>query len=188
MPNAAQNFCPRFEIAAYLDGELGLREELELETHLINCAECAAELNSQKNFLTALDTALIAEKELVLPVNFTKTVVANAESRVSGLRRPRERFNALLICSILFALVILGLGGESVGVLDRANDLLEQTSAVGTLFVHFIYDIAFGAAVILRSLCLQFVFKSETANGLLIILFAVSAFMFVRLIVRFRQV
>ena len=181
------NSCPRTEIAVYIDGELDLRDELELELHFVNCPECAAELNAQKSFLAALNSAKIEEK-IPLPPDFMKTVVANAESCVSGLRRPRERFNALLICSALFLLVILGLGSEMSGVLDSSGNFFEQITAVGGLFLRFVYDVALGTAVVLRSLCSQFVFKSEAANGLLLILFAISAFMFVRLMVRCKQI
>jgi hypothetical protein len=54
------------------------------------CSVCADDLNLQKSFLNALDSSLDEETEIRLPKNFTKTVVANAESRVSGLRHPHE--------------------------------------------------------------------------------------------------
>src|SRR5687767_7691259 len=90
--------CPSPELSAYIDGELSPREELELEVHLAECRTCADELNLQKSFLNALDSSLDDEIEIPLPKNFTKSVVANAESRVNGLRHPHEWRNAAFIC------------------------------------------------------------------------------------------
>src|SRR5215207_7269746 len=88
--------CPRIEIAAYVDGELSPREEFDLEMHFAVCETCSAELNEQKKLLYALDFALENEDEIELPENFTKVVVATAESNVKGLRCPRERNRALV--------------------------------------------------------------------------------------------
>ena len=80
--------------------------------HLAHCPACAEELNEQKKMLCALDIALIEdEKEFELPENFTRVVVANAESSVGGLRQPQERFKTLFVCAALFLLVLLGLLG-----------------------------------------------------------------------------
>src|SRR6188472_4506226 len=90
--------CPSSDLSAYIDGELSPHDELELEMHIAGCRVCADDLNLQKSFLNALDSSLEEEAEIQLPKNFTKTVVANAESRVSGIRRPHELRNAALIC------------------------------------------------------------------------------------------
>ena len=101
-----KNPCPRTEIAAYIDGELSPREEMDLELHFAVCGECAAEFNEQKKLLCALDFALDEKAEFELPEDFTKSVVVKAESNVSGLRRREERFRALYLCAILFLLII----------------------------------------------------------------------------------
>lgn len=150
----------RSELAAYIDGELTAREELALELHLATCADCLNELNEQKKLLQALDRALEVEREIEMPADFTRVVVANAESRVSGLRRPQERFRALFVCAALFALVILGLGGETRTVFGTFAKFGEQFLAVGGFVWHLIYDLAFGTAIILRSLSQQVVFHS----------------------------
>ena len=111
--STSEKVCPRSELAAYIDGELLPREELELELHLASCLNCTAELNEQKKLLCVLDVALEREKEIELPANFTRVVVAAAESSVSGLRRPQERFKALFICAALFLVVLAGLGSET---------------------------------------------------------------------------
>lgn len=175
----SENFCPRWAIAAYVDGELTPREEIELEQHFAVCPDCAAELNGQKKLLHALDSAL--EEDFELPADFTKTVVTRAESSVQGLRCPKERSRALFICALLFLLAILGLGSETEAVLAVFVTFFEQIWAVGGFVAHLVYDIAFGITVILRSLGHQFVYSSALAlitllGFLAMILFTLSRF------------
>ena len=82
---ATEKVCPTGEIAAYIDGELSPREELDLEMHFAVCRLCAAELNEQKKLLCALDFALEDEREIELPENFARVIVAAA-------RKQRQRF------------------------------------------------------------------------------------------------
>jgi len=185
--NANHQTCPRLEIAAYIDGELSPREELDLELHFAACSTCTVELNEQKKLLCALDFALEDKEEIELPKNFTKVVVANAESNVQGLRCPRERNRALFVCAALFLLVILGLGAETSKTFETFGTLTEQFLAVGGFFVHLVHDITIAATVIFRSLCLQFVFKSTISAGLIGICFVVSLLIFSRLMARHRR-
>lgn len=171
----AEKFCSqRSEVAAYIDGELSPSEEIALETHLASCAECRAELNEQKKLLCILDFALEDEKKFELPENFTAVVVANAESKVSGLRRPQERFTAFFVCAALFLLVILGLGSESEAVFKTFADFGEQFLAVAGFAFRFFYDIALGLAIILRSISSHLFSGSAAAIIFIVILFAVS--------------
>ena len=170
-----KNFCShRNDIAAYIDGELLPREELELEMHLAICKDCSGELNEQKKLLQALDYALESEREIVLPANFTRVVIANAESEVSGLRRPQERSKSLFVCAALFLLVLLGLGGETKTVLNAFAKFADQFLAVGGFIWNLIYDIAVGTTIILRSLNNQIVFNSNFFFAVLIGFFFVS--------------
>lgn len=174
----------RSSIAAYIDGELSPREELELEAHAAVCRSCRIELNEQKKLLCALDFALENEREIELPANFTKIVVANAESRVSGLRRPQERFNALFVCAALFLLGILILGSEIETVFGAFAKFAEQMLAVGGFVAHLVYSVALGVAVVLRSLSYQFAFDPIVATVFLIGLTLVALFALSRLVVR----
>ncbi len=158
----------RNDIAAYLDGELPAREELELEMHLAVCKECNKELNEQKKLLRILDFALESGNEIEMPANFTRVVVANAESKVSGLRRPQERFKALFICAALFLLVLFGLGGETVTVVSAFGKFAEQFLAIAGFVWNLIYDAAYGTAIILRSLSHQIVFNSNVSFAVLL--------------------
>src|SRR5688572_23637914 len=143
--------CPTDDIAAYIDGELDLARELELDGHFAKCVPCTRELNQQKQFLCGLNSGLQRERELELPANFTKRVVANAESTVSGLRRPRERFNAIFICSALLLFVLFALGADAARVFDGVSLIFEKVAIVGGFFGHAIYALFVGVAIILRS-------------------------------------
>lgn len=182
-----QNECPRDGLAAYIDGELSPREEIELERHLADCAACAFELNEQKRLLFALDFALEDEKDFELPADFTKIVVASAESEVSGLRCPQERFKAVFVIAALFLLFLLGLGGETKNVAGTFLKFGEQFLAVGNFAVHLIYDAAVAASIILRSLCSQFVYNSAVSTIFFALLFVTALFILSRLINRFTQ-
>ncbi len=182
-----QTACPRSEIAAYIDGELSPREELDLEMHFVVCAVCAGELNEQKKLLCVLDFALDSKDEIELPENFTKIVVANAESNVKGLRCPRERSRALFVCAALFLMVIFGLGAETSKTVETFSNVGEQFLAVGGFFVRLIHDVTLATTVILRSLCLQFVFKSAITAAALGIFFFLSLLIFSRLMSRHKR-
>lgn len=180
-----EKFCSqRSEIAAYIDGELLPREEIALESHLANCAECRTELNEQKKLLCVLDFALEDERKIELPENFTEVVVANAESKVSGLRRPQERFTAFFVCAALFLLVIVGLGSETEAVFKTFADFGEQFLAVAGFVFRFFYDIALGLAIILRSISSHLFFSSNGSLALAVVLFALSLIALFRFFVR----
>ena len=184
---AKNQACPRAEIAAYIDGELSPREEFELEMHFAACPACTEELNEQKKLLCALDFALDDREEIELPENFTKVIVTTAESNVQGLRCPRERNRAFFVCAALILAVLLGLGAETSKTFATFGAITDQFLAVGGFFVHLIHDITIATAVIFRSFCLQFVFKSAFSAVLVGICFVVSFLIFSRLMSRHRR-
>ncbi|MBP7415213.1 MAG: zf-HC2 domain-containing protein [Pyrinomonadaceae bacterium] len=147
--------CPTDEIAAYVDGELDAALEMQMDLHFASCRACSVELNHQKEFLRNLDISLGHERELELPADFAKQVVANAESTVSGLRRPRERFNALFICAGLALFVLFAMGAEAGSLLEKAAEALVQTAAIGGIFGHLVYSLFIGLAIVVRSIAGQ---------------------------------
>jgi anti-sigma factor RsiW len=178
------DLCPSIEVSAYIDGELAPHEELTLEIHLSECKICREELNQQKTFLFALNSTLEREKDLELPDNFTKIIVTNAESRVSGLRRSGERFNAVFICAALLLFVLFGLGSEAFGTFSR---FLDQSLAVLGFAGHMVYSIVLGAAVILKSISSQFVSNSTFTFVLLAGVFVSLLIAFSRLMLRYNR-
>ncbi len=183
----SENECPRTELAAYIDGELSPREELDLEIHLAKCGICASELNEQKRLLFALDFALEGEREFELPENFTKVVVANAESKVSGLRCPKERFRAVFVISALFLLFLLGLGGETRTIAGTFFKFGEQIFAVGSFAARFIFDIAVAVSIMLRALSSELVYNSAFSIVFFALFFLTALFALSRLVNRYSQ-
>lgn len=180
---AGKKNCPNGEIAAYIDGELSPRQELELEMHFAGCQNCRTRLNEQKAVVCALDFVLENDGKIELPANFTKVVVVKAESSVSGLRRPQERVKAFLVCAALFLVVIFGLGSETETIFDVFWKFSEQILAVGGFVFHLFYDISVGIAIILRSLSQQFVFNSTVSTAVVAVFFVISVIGLSRLIV-----
>ncbi|MEQ1603856.1 MAG: zf-HC2 domain-containing protein [Pyrinomonadaceae bacterium] len=169
--------CPTDEISAYIDGELDLVRESVVESHFEACTVCSAELNRQKQFLCSLNSSLKEEKEIELPANFAKHIVANAESTVSGLRGSRERYNAVFICVGLFLFVLFAMGAEAGKLLRGVYGFFEQSAAVAGFFGHLIYSIFFGAVIVLRSFASQF--RLDVVVGLAIAAFFAAALMLI---------
>lgn len=175
MNDAIRHNCPVDEIAAYIDGELAASREMELDLHFAGCSSCNQELNQQKQFLQSLELSL-KEEAVELPPDFAKIVVANAESNVSGLRRPRERYNAIFISAALGLFVLFALGAQ-------AGVLVDQVTAVGSFFGHLIYSFFIGLTIIARNLASQFEF-GPSAIILLSVGFAVFSLYFSRKVLR----
>ena len=165
--------CPVEDIAAFIDGELDLVRELELESHFAICSSCTKELNQQKQFLCGLNSGL--REELELPENFTKRVVANAESTVSGLRRPRERFNAIFICAGLILFVLFAMGADAAKLFSGTTLLVEKAAIVLGFFGHAVYALFVGLSIILRSLASQ-VWVDQLGGVTFMAILAVASF------------
>src|SRR5215216_1112157 len=179
--------CPSPDLSAYLDGELPPGSEMELELHLSGCRLCTDDLNLQKSFLNALDYSLEAEGEIELPVNFTKSVIANAESRVSGLRRPHERRNAALICATLILFSVFALGSSAGKTFVATAAVVEKLLAIAASAGHLVFDIALGSAIIFRSLASKFLFDAGGTVLVFPVLIVLSLHLFSRLVGRLRR-
>lgn len=148
--NAVEIECPSIEIAAYLDGELSAEAEADLEAHFSKCVTCTRDLNDQKHLMIALNGSL---NDLpTIPIDFTKRIVTNAESGVSGLRHKRERLNAAFVCAGLFFFVLFTLGASAPGTITASFDIVGRLGAVIAFAGHLIYDIAIGVVVVMRSI------------------------------------
>ncbi len=178
--------CPVDEISAYIDGELDLVREIELEAHFALCQTCSYELNQQKQFLCGLNSSLKAEPDIKLPANFTKLIVANAESNVSGVRRPRELYNAIFICTGLFLFVLFAMGAEAGKIFDGVYNTLGQAAIVGGFFGHLVYSLFVGVVIVLRSFATQVPF--DMVFAVVSAAFCAASLMFVSLkVMRIRR-
>jgi hypothetical protein len=179
--------CPLPELSAYIDGEMTPNDELELERHLSGCRVCTDDLNLQKSFLNALDYSFESEIKIELPKDFTKFVVTNAESRVSGLRRPHERRIAAFICIALIVFSFFALGSGAGKTLAAATAVLDKMLAVIESVAHLFYDIALGSTIVLRSLASTFLFGSGVMTIVTLVAIGVSLYLFSRLLARLRR-
>lgn len=172
MVNDAHN-CPKDEISAYIDGELTAARERELDLHFSGCATCTRELNLQKQFLCGLNSTLKQEGELSLPADFARHIVANAESTVAGLRRPRERYNAMFICAALFLFGLFALGTDAGRVFGDITAIFEQVGAVSGFFGRIVFSIFLGLTIIVRSVASAVLFDAGTFVVLFVLIAAV---------------
>ncbi|MBX7055569.1 MAG: zf-HC2 domain-containing protein [Pyrinomonadaceae bacterium] len=148
--------CPTLEIAAYLDGELAPERETVLEKHLAMCVQCSEELRLQKQFLCSLDSSMSGEFDIELPANFTKRLVTNAESSVSGLRRPGELFSTLFVCAALLIFVLFALGPDANSLIAQVIAFGEKIATIGNFVGHITYSLLVGFGVVLRTVSGQF--------------------------------
>ncbi len=143
--------CPTLELAAYVDGELSSECEFAIEEHVTECAECSEELRLQKQFLCSLNSSLSGEFDIDLPANFTERLVTNAESSVSGLRRPNELYSALFVCAALLLFVLFALGPDANVLIGQIIAFGEKIVAVGNFVGHVAYSFLVGFGVVLRT-------------------------------------
>lgn len=143
--------CPAEEISAYIDGELSAEMEVALERHIGTCHICRQELNDQKGFLIALSDTLEREVPIELPEDFTRSVVVNAESKVSGLRDRRERSWALTIGIGLFLLAAVAVGSFA-GVLSPLAVAFQKLAALAGAVTAVMGDLLYSIFAVLRSI------------------------------------
>ncbi len=157
-----ETFCRPDLVSGYLDGELTLLEEEDLDSHFGICKTCLDELNLQKKVLSALDYAFndkIDGPEFVLPKNFARVVTVTAESSVTGLKCRKERFRALWLCLALLLFGLIGLGAETGKILAWLSAVSEKIVAVLSVGLHLFYDFVVGIGVVGRGLSVQIVFS-----------------------------
>jgi anti-sigma factor RsiW len=151
--NASNNQCPKERVAAYLDGMLDAEAVQLFEQHLYDCTFCNAELNEQRRFILALDSALAVTSNLPLPQNFIRIVTARAESDLSGLRDRLEHKRAARFCLILacagFALIGVAAGK---GILLSVRTTAAQTFGMFSLLWTALRDATVGLTVVSRVL------------------------------------
>ncbi|HEX6278525.1 MAG TPA: zf-HC2 domain-containing protein [Pyrinomonadaceae bacterium] len=166
--------CPAEEISAYIDGELSSDVEVALEFHIGTCEICRRELNDQKGFLLALSDTLEREIQVELPADFTRSVVVNAESKVSGLRDKTERSAALAVGVGLLLLAAVAVGSLA-GVFSPFRSAVDKLFAVGWMAMQVVGDLLYAIAAVARSLfqtqtfstALTYIFVSVVAGLLL---------------------
>lgn len=181
--------CAKFDIAAYLDGELTPDQEFDIESHISGCGLCQTEYQLQKEILFAIDSVVDDVNELLeVPAEFAKVVTVKAESNVSGIRTSSERFRAVFALAFLLFLAAISLGTEAGAIAFAAsqNVLLKLISVTG-FFFHLIFEIGTGFGVVLRGLGQSLIFSSLATLVAAVFVFAVSSLTLSRLIQRLNR-
>lgn len=145
--------CDCADVAAYLDGELGVTESASFESHLKSCVPCAGALAEQQRLLLLLDAAFsrAQHRHVEVPADFTRVVKARAQSDMTRVRRRSEKGRALVLCLALvvvaFALLGAQFWGELVALAPPAG---HAASALSGMTLRATASTASGAGVILR--------------------------------------
>jgi anti-sigma factor RsiW len=138
-------------IAAYIDGDLDLAAEQDLEKHLDDCPTCTEELRLQKMFVRELDSAFLENDELPVPRDFARVVAANAESDMRGARSSQEHRLALRFCAILglASFALLGVA-SSEAVIQSGKLVANNIFGLLGVLAKALYDAGVGMTVIIR--------------------------------------
>lgn len=166
-------------IVAYLDGELTGDEVADFERHVAACAGCARDLAEQRRVLCALNLALMNRPDAALPRDFSRVVIARAQSDMGGVRARVERRLALKIClglavcAALLPLVGFAVVASSAGVLAMIWRAASETAS--------------GATVVLRAVGRQLLFDSPASGVAVMLLFAALLALLPRLIINYHR-
>jgi hypothetical protein len=184
-----KSVCRSEEIVAYLDGELDGAAHALLESHLAECASCAAELEMQKRLQRELDFALSGDASVEMPGNFAQIVAVRAQADLSGMRDRRERRRALRLCVLLAGITVSLMGGAAVSdsVFAPLRAIWKGGAALFNFLGHALYDTGAGFAVISRGVGGHLFFDSRPVSLLVLLLFASSLFMLRRLIAGYHR-
>jgi anti-sigma factor RsiW len=185
---ADKNTCPREEIAAYLDGELGGVALEHFEAHLTECAGCAGELRSQQQLLCTLDAAFSTSSRIKLPENFTRVVATHAEHNLRGLREKSERRRALQLCALLAVTAFALLGAASGAlVLQPARNSFRIVARLLEVLSQAVLEAAEGFAIVGRMIGRAAVAGPYGFAGVIAFVFIGSIFLLPRLIASYHR-
>lgn len=178
--------CDENLIAAYIDGELDLEKRLVVDLHLDNCAHCREELRVHRMFVCELDSVL-AESEVMVPIDFSRQVAVRATSDLRGIRSASENKKALAFC-VLLALGAIALLSDAsrVAAIRSARGLLKTVIGTVVVLLSAIYDMVASVTVISRVLSRKVIVESNSL-GLLLVLFALAILLLSRMIVRYHR-
>ncbi len=142
--------CPAENIYAYIDGELSAAAEIEFELHTAKCAYCSAAVRAEKMMLNEIAGSFEIPEDLEIPQDFTRRVVANAESSIKVHRWRTEVFIAGAAISGLLAIGLAA--GDAQNFWGPLARLFERLAVLSTYLFYFLYSLAFGIAVFARSI------------------------------------
>jgi len=148
-----KQICATEKIAAFIDGELEMKERTAFEAHVVECDRCNSELLAQRQFMCELDSALAGPFDLDVPPNFARVVSVRAESDMRGVRAAAEHKRAFYYCVLLglSAFALLGVTA-SQALLVRGELFAVKAISIGELLLKAAYDAALSFTVVVRVL------------------------------------
>jgi hypothetical protein len=182
-----EQLCEPRMIAAYVDGEMTLDEQVVFEKHLDTCTECQTELRLHQQFSCELDSALTSQVEVVIPTDFSRMVAARAVSDMGGVRSSAEKKKAVIFCLILAVGGFALMGGPTRQLtLSLLRNLIGMTVGLVDLVWRAVYDLVLSVGVVSRVVSRKFIV--ETGNGrTVMVLLALAALLLSRLIVNYHR-
>ena len=187
-PSNANIGCPREEIAAYLDGELGSASLTVFEDHVEQCDDCANELRSQRQLLCTLEAAFGKSGRIDLPENFTRVVAAHAENDLRGLRHKVEYRRALKLCAVLLlaAFALLGAASNNL-IFQPIRTFLRIGGSALDLLLHSLADAAEGVNIIARMIARTTITSPRGFGVLIALVFLIAISLLPRLIANYHR-
>ena len=174
-------------IAAYVDGEMPLAEQVVFEKHLDTCIECQTELRLHQQFSCELDSALTSQVEVVIPTDFSRMVAARAVSDMGGVRSSAEKKKAVIFCLILAVGGFALMGGPTRQLmLSLLRRLISMTVGVVDLVWRAVYDLVLSAGVVSRVVSRKFIVETGNSRTVMVLL-ALAVLLLSRLIVNYHR-
>jgi anti-sigma factor RsiW len=176
--------CDCADVAAYLDGELGVAEGEAFERHVASCQACSAALAEQRRLLCLLDAAFArAQKKVELPEDFVRVVKARAQTDMTCVRRASERRLAALVVAALalVACALLGARFASAG-LAPLRAAAGAALSVADMILHTLAETAAGLLFILRGVGRLLATEPRGGGALVFLLLACALAALLRLV------
>ncbi len=176
--------CDCADVAAYLDGELGVAEGEAFERHVASCKVCAGALAEQRRLLCLLDAAFTrGQKKVDLPEDFARVVRARAQTDMTSVRREGERRRAALLVASLAALAcaLLGLRFIAAGF-TTLRAVAGAALSVCDMILHTLAETAAGLLFILRAVGRLLATEPRGGGALVMLLLACALALLMRLV------
>lgn len=166
--------CPLPEIAAYIDGELSIEQQQMLESHMKTCKLCSQELYTQRQIACLIEAAFSQNMRAPLSSSFVKSLVINAEGRITGCTNQEETFRASTSLFLIVLTIVFFASFSSVHVSER---MIVPLRFIGS----FVAELFFSISVIFKNIGLFL--GSDFINKLFLLFMITVDFIFLARII-----
>ena len=152
--NNAESSCSKSALLEFLEGDLSTDAEQKVAAHIRTCPACQNEVKQHQNLLIELDNSF--DDLPKIPDDFSKILLVNVKSQVSGVRMPNERRLAMLICGGLLVTVLLAVAAGSLNPLSGSTIIFEKTVSVTYFIFGLLLDLILGVGIVGRAISSSF--------------------------------